>query len=172
MRRANPETSPRWGPNSRADCRLSQQSLQFLVHGPAEAEPLFAKAVAIAESGLGREHPLFGQILFSCADLLERMNREAEENRGGLDGRHRGDLLRRQSVLKHGLKPSGTRPRACACGARRPGGPRYWFMFQMSTCHFQAPSSCFQWTTYLTVADWPDFMVRSARPISTTVSPA
>jgi tetratricopeptide (TPR) repeat protein len=53
-------------------------TLQFLVRGPAEAEPFYAKALAIAESWLGSEHPLLGCILFSYADLLERTNRKTQ----------------------------------------------------------------------------------------------
>jgi|SRR5579872_210078 len=53
-------------------------TLQFLVRGPAEAEPFYAKALAIAESRLGSKHPLLGRILFSYADLLERTNRKTQ----------------------------------------------------------------------------------------------
>ena len=47
-------------------------TLQFLVHGPAEAEPFYSKALTIADSALGPDHPLFGRILLSYADLLDR----------------------------------------------------------------------------------------------------
>jgi tetratricopeptide (TPR) repeat protein len=107
------EGVPNLEPSMQALLLANVGTLQFLVHGPAEAEPFFAKALATAEGGLGREHPLVGRILLSYADLLERTNRKAEANKC----RHRakvilkaasatdstkytvdlGDLLRRQS---------------------------------------------------------------------------
>jgi tetratricopeptide (TPR) repeat protein len=53
-------------------------TLQYLVHGAAEAEPFYAKALTIAESRLGSEHPLLGRILLSYADLLEHTKRKAQ----------------------------------------------------------------------------------------------
>jgi hypothetical protein len=46
------------------------------------------------------------------------------------------------------------------------------FMFQMSVCHFHAPSSRFHSTTYFTSADWPSGRNSLARPTSMTLSPA
>jgi hypothetical protein len=103
---------PNLEPSMQALLLANVGTLQFLVHGPAEAEPFFAKALVTAESGLGRD-PLFGQILLSYADLLERTNRKAEakecrrrakailEAASAADSTKYtvdlGDLLRRQS---------------------------------------------------------------------------
>jgi tetratricopeptide (TPR) repeat protein len=65
-------------PSRKAYILASVGIFQFLVHGPAEAEPFFKRAQAIAENGLGPEHPVLGQILFYYSNLLELMNRKAE----------------------------------------------------------------------------------------------
>jgi hypothetical protein len=53
-------------------------TFQFIVHGPTEAEPFYKRALAVAENILGRESPLVGRILFSCAVVPERTNRKAK----------------------------------------------------------------------------------------------
>lgn len=56
-------------------------TLRFLVNGPADAEPFYVKALAVAESRLGQAHPILGRILLSYADLLDRTNRKPEAKR-------------------------------------------------------------------------------------------
>jgi len=56
-------------------------ALQFVVHGTAEAEPFYKKALAIAENALDQEKPLFAHILLSYAVVLERTHYRGEITR-------------------------------------------------------------------------------------------
>jgi len=53
-------------------------ALQFLVHGPSDAEPFFNKALFVAENDLGAAHPVIGRILLSYAAVLDRTSRKTQ----------------------------------------------------------------------------------------------
>jgi len=65
-------------PSRMVDLLANVGTFQFLVDGPAEAEPFYKRAMRLAENGLGPEHPALGRILLYYAELLERTNRKAE----------------------------------------------------------------------------------------------
>ncbi len=58
---------------------LKQQAMHYEAQGKyAEAEPLYARALAIEETTLGSEHPDVSQSLRNYAALLQKMGRTAE----------------------------------------------------------------------------------------------
>jgi tetratricopeptide (TPR) repeat protein len=52
-------------------------SLHFRAHRLATAESIYQRAMAMAESSLGPEHPLIGQILFNYAVVLRGSRKRA-----------------------------------------------------------------------------------------------
>jgi tetratricopeptide (TPR) repeat protein len=73
-------------------------ALHFMEHGAAAAEPFYQLSLSVAEAGLGREHPLVGQVLLSYAVVLQRTRQKTRAK----EYKHRGEaILRQASGLDH-----------------------------------------------------------------------